>query len=98
MNVVGIGRTIKMISPLRVVFLARDIKQEIGRECEELLPDQHEQRIDRGIAEVFLVINRMLALLGDAEGGASLWDIPAVTQEQGHAVHDKPVLTPRPSP
>lgn len=43
-----------MIGPLGVRFLAGDVEEEVGREGEDLLTDEHEESVDWGVTQVML--------------------------------------------
>ena len=45
---------IEVVGPFGVRLLAGDVKKKVGGEGEDLLADEHEERVDWGVADVVL--------------------------------------------
>lgn len=70
---------IEVVGPFRVSLLTRNVEEKVGRESEDLLTDQHEQGIDGGIAQDFVVVKTWVPFLGKAKVGAGLGDVNLIT-------------------
>lgn len=71
--------TIEVVGPLGVVLLARDVEEEVGRESENLLADEHVESVKRGVSEVMLVVDLLAGLLvREVEVGAGFGDVDLV--------------------
>ena len=56
---------------------------EVSRESEDLLPDEHVEGVDGGVAEDLFPVNLVVGLLRDAKVLAGLGDVHLVTLHRG---------------
>lgn len=66
---------IEVVGPFRVGLLARDVEEKVRRESEDLLTDQHEQGINGGIAQDFVIVKTRFTFLRKTEIGTGLGNI-----------------------
>jgi hypothetical protein len=74
---------VKMVSPLGVGLLARDIEKKVGGESEDLLADEHVQGVDGSVAEELIPVELVVVLLGNAEVLTCLGDVDFVALHRG---------------
>jgi len=58
---------IKVVSPLGIRLLTRDVEEKIGRESEDLLTDKHVKSVKRCIPKVMIPIDIFVATLRNTE-------------------------------
>jgi hypothetical protein len=66
-----------MVRPFGVCFLTRYIRKQVRGECEKLLTDQHEKRVERSVAEVLIPVNGRIWEFGDRQIRPGFGDISA---------------------
>jgi len=68
----GVG--VKVVCPFRVGLLAGYVEEQVSRERQNLLPDQHIESVDGGVSEDLLIVEAIV-VFWKPNIGPSLWDI-----------------------
>lgn len=58
--------------------MARDVEEQVGGESEDLLADEVEQGVERGVTEVVLPVDFLVGCLWDSEIRAGLGNVDLI--------------------